>query len=55
MNLLTTKQIADRYGIHPKTVLKWVRAEVIPSIPINKRMILFDVDDCDKAIKGRQQ
>jgi hypothetical protein len=42
-----------RYSAHPKTVLKWVRAKVLPVVRINKRCIRFNVEVCDKVMNHR--
>jgi excisionase family DNA binding protein len=55
MKLVTTKEIADRYGVHPKTVLKWVNARVLPVVRINRRCIRFDIPTCDGIMKNRTQ
>jgi hypothetical protein len=41
------------YSAHPKTVLKWVRAKVLPVVRINKRCIRFNVEVCDKVMNHR--
>ena len=51
--LVSTKEIAVRYSAHPKTVLKWVRAKVLPVVRINKRRIRFNVEACDKIMNHR--
>jgi len=51
--LVSTKEIAVRYSAHPKTVLKWVRAKVLPVVRINKRCIRFNVEVCDKVMNHR--
>jgi len=49
----TAKDVGNRYKAHPKTVLKWVRAGILPVIRINARCIRFDLDACDR-IMGRR-
>jgi predicted site-specific integrase-resolvase len=51
--LVSTKEIAARYSVHPKTVLKWVRAKILPVVRINKRCIRFNVTACDKIMNHR--
>ena len=51
--LVTTKEIAVRYSVHPKTVLKWVRAKILPVVRINKRCIRFNVAVCDRIMNHR--
>lgn len=53
MILLTTKQMAVRYGVHSKTFLKWVRDLPLPVIRINCRCIRFDPIACDAIINKR--
>jgi predicted site-specific integrase-resolvase len=35
--LVTKKEIAARYSVHPKTVEKWADAGIIPIVKINRR------------------
>ena len=51
--LVTKKEIAARYSVHPKTVEKWADAGIIPVIKINRRCVRFDLDKCDKAMDRR--
>lgn len=51
--LVTKKEIAARYSIHPKTVEKWADAGIIPVVKINRRCVRFDLDKCDRAMERR--
>jgi predicted site-specific integrase-resolvase len=51
--LVSTKEIAVRYTAHPKTVLKWVKAKILPVTRINKRCLRFNVEACDKIMNHR--
>ena len=51
--LVSTKEIAVRYTAHPKTVLKWVKAKILPVVRINPRCIRFNVEACDKVMNHR--
>lgn len=32
--LLTTRQIADRYGVHPRTVLRWIDSRGLQGVRV---------------------
>jgi excisionase family DNA binding protein len=48
--LVSTKQLAEKYGVHPRTVQKWVNARIIPAIKITKRCMRFDEQECADAL-----
>jgi excisionase family DNA binding protein len=49
--LVSAKELADYVGVHVKTLLKWVRAGVLPVIRLSKRCLRFDLEVCVKIIK----
>jgi hypothetical protein len=50
----TDKQgIADRYGVSIRTVTNWMRRGILPYSQAG-RIILFDIVDCDAALKALQ-
>jgi hypothetical protein len=51
--LVTKKEIAARYSVHPKTVEKWADAGIIPVVKINRRCVRFDLNKCDLAMERR--
>ncbi len=51
--LVTKKEIAARYSVHPKTVEKWANAGIIPIVKINRRCVRFDLSKCDLAMERR--
>jgi predicted site-specific integrase-resolvase len=51
--LITKKESASRYSVHPKTVEKWADAGILPVVKINCRCVRFDMDKCDKAMERR--
>lgn len=50
-----TKEIAARYGVTVGTIIKWVRAGVLPVIKVNQRVWLFSIEACDAALNRRTQ
>jgi hypothetical protein len=46
--IASTKEIEVGYTAHPKTVLEWVKAKILPVVRINKRCIRFNVEACAK-------
>jgi excisionase family DNA binding protein len=50
--LATAKELADYLGVHVKTVLKWARAGAIPVIRLSKRCLRFDLQACERIVKG---
>jgi predicted site-specific integrase-resolvase len=50
---VSAKELADHLAVDDKTVLKWSRAGTIPRIVWSKRCIRFDLEACEKIIKGR--
>lgn len=41
--LLTKKQLAERYGVKPRTIESWVRQYGLPAIRITKGFLRFDL------------
>jgi len=53
--LLTKKQIAQRYQVTPWCVDKWMRKRRIPFIRLSSRCVRFDPVACDLALLGRNR
>ena len=45
--LLTTREVADRLGLAPETVLRWARRGKLPAVYLSSRAIRFREDDLD--------
>jgi putative resolvase len=64
MNLLKTGQVAERLGVHPDTVKRWVRAgklnvvktpggrNLIPEIEVEKVLTLNALKEEEQALKS---
>jgi hypothetical protein len=49
---LTTREgIAARYDASKRSVDRWVSQGILPVIRLSPRMVRFDVEACDEAIK----
>jgi predicted DNA-binding transcriptional regulator AlpA len=51
--LYTAKEIALRYGLHPKTVWKYARIGILPKVQMARRCVRFDFAECDAVLKRR--
>jgi excisionase family DNA binding protein len=40
--LLTTREVADRLGVTPETVLRWVERRGLPVVRLTSRALRFD-------------
>jgi excisionase family DNA binding protein len=52
MRYLTTRQVADRFGVHPRTVSRWVRSGQLPhaaKLAGRRGAYLFDPATIDDA------
>lgn len=37
----TAKQLASEFSVHPKTIMRWVKAGKLPSVKINRQTLFF--------------
>jgi excisionase family DNA binding protein len=49
--LLTTREVADRLGIMPATVLRWVETRGLPAIRLTSRAIRYEEGALDAWIE----
>jgi excisionase family DNA binding protein len=47
--LLTAREVADRYGYHPETILRWRRRGELPAIRTPGGAIRFREDDLERC------
>ena len=40
--LLTTREVADRLGVIPETVLRWIETRGLPAIRLTSRALRYD-------------
>ena len=45
--LLTTAEVADRLGVSPETILRWVDHRGLPAIRLTSRALRYDADELD--------
>jgi excisionase family DNA binding protein len=45
--LLTTREVAERLGVTPETVLRWIETRGLPARRLTSRAIRFDEDELD--------
>jgi hypothetical protein len=53
--LISAKELAVRYSLHPKTVWKYARCGLLPSVRMAARCVRFDVEKCDLALDRRSR
>lgn len=51
--LVSAKELAIRYGLHPKTVWKYARLGTLPKVQVARRCVRFEVAECDAVLKRR--
>lgn len=49
--LVDLHNLAVRYGVSARTISRWRRCRLLPFIKIGYRTYLFDVDQCDAALR----
>lgn len=49
----TAEELAERLTLKPKTIREWARQGVIPSLRISPKVIRFDFDEVEEALKQR--
>jgi predicted DNA-binding transcriptional regulator AlpA len=45
--LLTTREVAERYGVSPETILRWKDRLGLPVIVLTSRALRYDTDALD--------
>jgi excisionase family DNA binding protein len=51
--LLTTREVADRLGVMPETVLRWIDSRGLPVIRLTSRALRYDEADLDAWLAER--
>jgi predicted site-specific integrase-resolvase len=46
--------VANRIGLHPKTIHRWAAAGLIQRYKINDRVVLFEEDEVQRFIESSQ-
>ena len=49
--LVTAEEVAERLRLRPDTVRRWTREGRIPSIRLSAKVIRFDLDDVEAALR----
>ncbi|RJP30928.1 MAG: DNA-binding protein [Phycisphaerales bacterium] len=50
MSLVTSEQVAERFGVTVNTVRRWVRERRIPAIRASRRVVRFDLAAVECAL-----
>jgi len=51
--LLTTREVADRLGVTPETILRWIDRRGLPVVRLTSRALRYDPDAIDAWIGER--
>jgi excisionase family DNA binding protein len=51
--LLTTREVADRLGVSPETILRWIDRRGLPVVRLTSRALRYDEDRLDAWIADR--
>ena len=51
--LLTTREVADRLGVIPETVLRWIDTRGLPAIRLTSRALRYDEGELDAWLAER--
>ncbi len=54
-DLVTSREVADRFGVTVETVQSWVRRGRIPHIRPSRRIVRFNMVDVERAITREAQ
>jgi len=49
--LVGKPELAQRYGVVVRTIDNWIALRQIPFLKIGKKMVRFDVAECDAALQ----
>jgi excisionase family DNA binding protein len=50
-DLLTTRELAARFGVTVETVARWVRERRIPCIRASRRVVRYDLAAVERALQ----
>jgi len=50
-NLLTRKEVAEKFNVVPETIRLWERRGLLPRIRINSRLLRYRQEDIDKLLQ----
>ena len=49
---VSAKELAERLSLDEKTVLKYSRCGILPRTQFTKRCVRFDLEECERIIRG---
>jgi len=55
MRLLTTNEVAQRCGVTPRTVARWIRDDVLKAIKLNGHTWRVREGDLEEFIEGQAE
>lgn len=53
--LLNTRQVAERYGVSPETILRWWRCGKLPGYRLASNVLRFDPAEVDAFLAARHR
>lgn len=51
-DFLTTREVAQRYGVHPATVRRWVSDGRLPAVRVGPRQLRIRVADLAQVVRA---
>ena len=55
LDLLTTKQLADKWGVEPDYISYLRRTNQLPHIKLSEKKIRFDLEDVERWLETRKR
>ena len=51
--MVTAEELAERLRVRPDTIQLWTREGLIPAIRVNAKVIRYDPDEVEQALRQR--
>jgi excisionase family DNA binding protein len=52
---VSVAQLAEHYGVHPRTVFRWIDQGLIPAYRVGRKALRIDFDKARKAIESQSR